>query len=222
MLQLIRSPLHLSPDQQQQALLWLIAQLAYQEGSFTLSSGRQSRYYINCKPVTLHPQGAYLVGQQMLALLPPETEAVAGMTLGADPIVSAVSLASVYQQPPNPLHNLPALIVRKQPKGHGIQAWLEGPMLDPHTRIWILEDVVTTGRSALQAAERVQAANYRVEGILALIDREEGGREVYAQAGIPFRAVFTLQQIQAYVADQNHLAAEEEQTAGFLQEIAEA
>ncbi len=195
MILLDRFPFELSAAEQRTALLDLICTLAYKEGSFTLTSGRQSDYYINCKPVLLHPQGAYLVGQQMLALLPPTTQAVAGLTLGADPIVTSVSLASVYQRPPTHLQNLPALIVRKQPKGHGTQAWLEGLTLDPQTRIWILEDVVTTGGSALQAAERVQAAGYQVEGILALVDREEAPGPPMP---LPFQSVFTITQIREH------------------------
>ncbi|MDX2271372.1 MAG: orotate phosphoribosyltransferase [Cyanobacteriota bacterium] len=196
------SPLQLSPAQQRQSLLWLISQLSYRQGSFTLTSGRQSDYYINCKPVMLHPQGGFLVGELLLALLPPETQAVAGMTLGADPLVSAVSLASVYER--GHLHNLPALIVRKQPKGHGTQAWLEGPTLEVGTLIWILEDVVTTGGSALQAAERVAEAGYRVGGILALVDRQEGGQERYQAAGLPFRCLLTIEQIRDYTQHQAH------------------
>ncbi|NJK63525.1 MAG: orotate phosphoribosyltransferase [Synechococcaceae cyanobacterium SM2_3_1] len=185
----------LSIAQQQKALLTLLCVLAYREGDYALTSGRQSSYYINCKTVTLHPQGAFLVGQCLLHQLPCETEAVAGMTLGADPILTAVSLASVYPTSPAPLRNLPALIVRKQPKGHGTQAWLEGLTLAPNTCVWILEDVVTTGGSALRAAERIQAAGYHVGGILALVDRLEGAAEACAQAGLTFRALFTIEQL---------------------------
>jgi len=174
-------------------LLYLLAQLAYREGSFTLTSGRQSSYYINCKPVTLHPQGAYLAGSLLHRLLPPETAAVAGMTLGADPLVTAVSLASLYAQPAN----LAALIVRKEPKAHGTQAWIEGPELPAESRVWILEDVVTTGGSALKVVERVRAAGYRAEGILALVDRQEGAEARFCQMGIPFRRLFTLEEVRA-------------------------
>lgn len=194
MLLLDRSPLTLSPDEAREKLLYLLTQLAYREGSFTLTSGRQSDYYINCKPVTLHPQGAYLVGSLLHGLLPPETEAVAGMTLGADPILTAVGLASLQRQPAN----LPALIVRKQAKGHGTQAWLEGPQLSPGTRIWVLEDVVTTGGSALKAVERVREAGYRAEGILTLVDRLEGAEACYQEVGIPFRRLLTIAEIRAY------------------------
>ncbi|PIK91965.1 orotate phosphoribosyltransferase [Synechococcus sp. 65AY6Li] len=187
------SPLGLSSAEAREKLLYLLAQLAYREGSFTLTSGQQSTYYINCKPVTLHPQGAYLVGSLLHRLLPPETEAVAGMTLGADPLVTAVSLASLQAEPAN----LAALIVRKEPKGHGTQAWIEGPELPAGSRVWILEDVVTTGGSALKAVERVRAAGYRAEGILALVDRLEGAEARYREMGIPFRRLFTLEEVRA-------------------------
>lgn len=196
-----QSPVDLDSVQQRQALLDLLCRLAYREGDFTLSSGRQSRYYINCKPVTLHPQGAYLVGQMMLRALPRQTEAIAGLTLGADPIVTAVSIASVLAPATSDTpHNLPALIVRKQAKGHGTQAWIEGPTLKPQTQVWILEDVVTTGGSALQAAERITDAGYQVPGILSLLDRQEGASERYAEAGIPFRAVLTVADLQAHAS----------------------
>jgi len=187
------SPLNLSPAEAREKLLYLLARLAYREGSFTLTSGRQSSYYINCKPVTLHPQGAYLAGSLLHRLLPPETAAVAGMTLGADPLVTAVSLASLYAQPAN----LAALIVRKEPKAHGTQAWIEGPELPAESRVWILEDVVTTGGSALKVVERVRAAGYRAEGILALVDRQEGAEARFCQMGIPFRRLFTLEEVRA-------------------------
>lgn len=177
-------------EKQRQGLIWLLRQLSYQRGEFVLSSGKTSSHYLNCKPVALHPQGAWLIGQLLLPLLPPETQAVAGMTLGADPLVTAVSLAGLGVG-----RLLPALIVRKQAKSHGTQAWLEGPTLPPQSLVWILEDVVTTGASALQAAERVQAAGYQVGGILTLVDREEGGSQTYAAAGIPFRRLLTLQAI---------------------------
>ncbi|MEM9568221.1 MAG: orotate phosphoribosyltransferase [Cyanobacteria bacterium P01_E01_bin.34] len=199
MLLLSRSPLELTLAEQKKALIYLLRQLAYREGDFTLSSGQKSTYYINCKPVTLHPQGAYLVGQLVLAELPENVEAVAGLTLGADPIVSAVSLASAYADrapQPETLTNLPGLIVRKKAKGHGTQAYIEGPTLPANTCIWILEDVVTTGASALQAADRIADAGYTVGGILALVDRQQGGAQLYAEAKLPFKSLLTIADIQ--------------------------
>lgn len=196
LLLLERSPLDLSEPERRQALLYLIRNLAYREGDFKLSSGGNTSYYINCKPVMLHPQGAYLLGQLMLSALPDETQAVAGLTLGADPLVSAVSLISAIAPDAVP-SNIPAVIVRKQPKGHGTAASLEGPTLPEETLFWILEDVVTTGASALKACDRVKEAGYRVGGILAIIDRQEGGADLYQHAGIEFRSLFAITDIQA-------------------------
>jgi orotate phosphoribosyltransferase len=175
-----------------QHLLDLLCQLAYREGDFTLSSGQRSRYYINGKQVTLHPMGALCTGRILLAMLSPETGAVAGLTLGADPIVTAVSVVSAYENRP-----IPALIVRKEAKGHGTQAYIEGPALSPGTPVVVLEDVVTTGASALKAVDRLREAGYKVEEVISLVDREQGGAELYHQEGLKFRAVFTIAQIQA-------------------------
>ncbi|HEY9907349.1 MAG TPA: orotate phosphoribosyltransferase [Thermosynechococcaceae cyanobacterium] len=174
-----------------QQLLDLFCQLAYREGEFLLSSGQPSSYYINGKQVTLHPQGCLAVGRVLLSLLLEGTEAVAGLTLGADPIVTAVSLVAAYEG-----RFLPALIVRKEAKGHGTRAYIEGLDLPEGTTIAVLEDVVTTGQSALKAVERLRQGGYQVNEVLALVDRQQGGAEFYAAAGLPFRAVFTIAEIQ--------------------------
>ena len=172
-------------------LLDLFCQLAYQEGDFVLSSGQRSSYYINGKQVTLHPQGALAMARLLLPLLPEDTEAVAGLTLGADPIVSAVSVVSVYENRP-----IPALIIRKEAKGHGTMAYIEGPSLPQGAKVVVLEDVVTTGQSALKAVERLQAAGYTVDRVISLIDRLQGGGALYESAGLQFEALFTIQDLQ--------------------------
>ncbi len=197
MLLLPYPPNTLTPVQQRQALIYLLQRLAYREGDFTLSSGQKSSYYINCKPVTLHPQGAYLVGVLIQAALPAHTNAVAGLTLGADPVVTAVAMASVMAS--QGAQNLAALIVRKTIKAHGTQAALEGPLLPPGSRVWVLEDVVTTGTSALQAVEQVRAADYSVEGVLTLVDRQQGGTEYFSALDLPFKAIFSIQDLQTPV-----------------------
>ncbi|MGM3305561.1 orotate phosphoribosyltransferase [Anabaena sp. WFMT] len=174
-----------------QKLLDLFCQLAYQEGDFVLSSGQQSSYYINGKQVTLHPQGALAVGRLLLQLLPEDTQAVAGLTLGADPIVSAVSVVSVYENRP-----LPALIIRKEAKGHGTMAYIEGPSLPQGAKVVVLEDVVTTGQSALKAVERLQAAGYTVNRVISLIDRLQGGAELYQSNGLQFDVLFSIRDLQ--------------------------
>ena len=174
-----------------QSLLDLICQVAYKEGDFTLTSGQKSTYYINGKQVTLHPEGGVAIGRLLLSLVPPDCQAVAGLTLGADPMVTAVSVVAAYEG-----RSLTALIVRKEAKGHGTRAYIEGPSLAEGSPILVLEDVVTTGQSALKAVERLQSGGYQVTGILALVDRQQGGAETYATAGIPFQSLFTIQDIQ--------------------------
>ncbi len=177
-----------------QTLLELLVDRAYREGDFTLSSGQKSNYYINCKLVTLDAIGALATGRTIFATLPPGTAAVAGLTLGADPIVSAVSLVSALEAQP-----IPALIVRKEAKGHGTQAYIEGPPLKEGSNVVVLEDVVTTGQSALKAVERLRGAGYVVDRIISLVDRQQGGAELYAQEGLAFDAVFTIADLQAFL-----------------------
>ncbi len=172
-------------------LLDLFCQLAYQEGDFVLSSGQSSSYYINGKQVTLHPQGALAIGRLLLSLLPTDTQAVAGLTLGADPIVTAVSVVSAYENRP-----IPALIIRKEAKGHGTKAYIEGPNLSEGTKVVVLEDVVTTGQSAMKAVERLRDAGYTVDTVISLVDRQQGGAEFYQSVGLKFQVVFTIEDIQ--------------------------
>lgn len=174
-----------------QHLLDLFCQLAYKEGDFVLSSGQSSSYYINGKQVTLHPQGALAIGRILLSELAIDTQAVAGLTLGADPIVSAVSIVSAYENRP-----IPALIIRKEAKGHGTKAYIEGPSLPDNALVVVLEDVVTTGQSALKAVERLRAAGYSVNQVMALVDRQQGGAELYESVGLKFQSVFTIEEIQ--------------------------
>ncbi|HIK04492.1 MAG TPA: orotate phosphoribosyltransferase [Trichormus sp. M33_DOE_039] len=174
-----------------QNLLDLFCELAYQEGDFVLSSGQPSSYYINGKQVTLHPQGALAIGRILLSLLASDTQAVAGLTLGADPIVTAVSVVSAYENQP-----IPALIIRKEAKGHGTKAYIEGPNLAEGAKVVVLEDVVTTGQSAMKAVERLRAAGYVVDEVISLVDRQQGGAEFYQSVGLRFEAVFTIKDIQ--------------------------
>ncbi|WP_036485692.1 orotate phosphoribosyltransferase [Myxosarcina sp. GI1] len=180
-------------DTLRQTLLDLLVKYAYVEGDFVLSSGAKSSYYINGKQVTLRAEGALVIGRLLFSLLPPDTEAVAGLTLGADPMVTAVSLISAIANRP-----LPALIIRKQAKGHGTQAYIEGCQLPEKAKVVVLEDVVTTGGSALTAVERLQEAGYQVDKIIALVDREQGGRELYQSKGIDFQAIFSIADIQQH------------------------
>ena len=180
-------------DELRQLLLDLLVKRAYKEGDFLLSSGQRSSYYINGKQVTLTAEGALTIGRLIFAMLPEDTSAVAGLTLGADPIVTSVSLVSALENRP-----LPALIVRKKAKGHGTQAYIEGPQLEPASKIIVLEDVVTTGNSAMLAVERLRAAGYKVDHIISLVDRQQGGAQFYQSQGIRFDAIFPISEIQEY------------------------
>ncbi len=173
-----------------QKLLDLFCELAYREGDFVLTSGQRSTYYINGKQVTLHPEGSVGVGRLLLEMLPQGTTAVAGLTLGADPMVTAVSVVGVYEG-----QSIAPLIIRKAAKGHGTQAYIEGLALEPGTNVVVLEDVVTTGKSALQAVERLRDAGYGVDRILALVDRQQGGAELYAKEGLNFEALFKIEEV---------------------------
>ncbi|MBE9180671.1 orotate phosphoribosyltransferase [Oculatella sp. LEGE 06141] len=174
-----------------QLLLDLFCEVAYREGDFVLSSGQSSTYYINGKQVTLHPYGGLAVGRVLRSMLPSDTAAVAGLTLGADPMVTATSVVAAMAGQP-----IAALIVRKEAKGHGTQAYIEGPTLGADSSVVVLEDVVTTGQSALKAVERLRQAGYRVNQIIALVDRQQGGAELYQQQGLQFETVFSIQDIQ--------------------------
>jgi len=175
-----------------QQLLELLVKYAYQEGDFTLSSGQKSSFYLNCKPVTLRAEGSLLVGKIIFQMLQENTQAVAGLTLGADPIVSAVSVVSAYENQP-----IPALIIRKEAKGHGTKAYIEGPSLQEGAIVTVLEDVVTTGNSAMLAVERLTNAGYKVNQVISLVDRLSGGRELYESNGLEFASIFTIDQIKA-------------------------
>ena len=166
-------------------LLELLKTYAYKEGNFTLSSGKRSKHYINCKPVTLSGRGLTLSSLMMLKEV--DTQVVAGLTLGADPLVSGVSLVSALDS-----RLVNGLIVRKEAKGHGTKAWIEGLLPPEGTKVTVLEDVVTTGDSAISAAKRLREAGYEVERVIAIIDRNEGGKEAMKLVGLDLISLYTL------------------------------
>jgi orotate phosphoribosyltransferase len=178
--------------EQRQVLLHLLAERAYRHGSFTLASGRTSNHYVNCKPVSLSGQGLALLSAQMLELVETEAAAVAGLTLGADPLVSGVAQAAALAG-----RSLDALIVRKEAKGHGTGAWLEGPLPAAGSRITVLEDVVTTGGSSLKAVHQLREAGYVVERVVTIVDRQEGGQAAMEAAGLDLRSLFLLEEVAA-------------------------
>jgi orotate phosphoribosyltransferase len=140
--------------------------------------------------VSLSGLGLALLGSQLLDLVEADAVAVAGLTLGADPLVSAVAMQAALEGRP-----LDALIVRKEAKGHGTGAWLEGPLPPAGSRISVLEDVVTTGGSALKAVTQLREAGYVVDRVAAIVDRQEGGREAMEAADLDLRSLFLLEEV---------------------------
>ena len=171
-------------------LLKLLKEYAYRKGEFKLSSGRTSEHYVNCKPVTLTGRGLTL--SSLLLLKEVETSYVGGLTLGADPLVSGVALVSALDS-----RLVNGLIVRKEAKGHGTQAYIEGLLPPEGTKITVLEDVITTGGSAIKAATRLRDAGYVVERVVAIVDRQEDKEadEFMESVNLELRSLFTLDEI---------------------------
>ena len=171
-------------------LLKLLKDNAYKKGEYKLSSGKTSEHYVNCKPVTLSGRGLTLVSLSMLMYV--DTGYVAGLTLGADPLVSGVSLVSALDS-----KMVNGLIVRKEAKGHGTQAWIEGPLPKEGTKITVLEDVITTGGSAIQAVKRLRDAGYEVKRVVSIVDRQENGEANTAMklAGLELISLYKLKDL---------------------------
>lgn len=175
-------------------LLSILAERSARRGQFTLASGRQSTLYIDARLTTMSPQGLALIGPVALAALHDagwHVSAVGGLTLGADPISFAIAYASAQTASP-----LRAFTVRKEAKTHGTGRLIEGPF-HAGDHVAVIEDVITTGGSALRAVEAVRAAGGTVAGVLALVDREEGGREALLNAGLPVVALTRASDIMA-------------------------
>ena len=170
------------------ALISLFRQKALKFGQFTLASGKQASYYLDGKQVTLDAAGARLVAEGMLDLLVAGQmpSAVGGMSIGADPITAAVVTMSAVRGTP-----LLGFMVRKEAKGHGTNQFIEGPV-KPGLSAVIVEDVVTTGGSSLKAIERVEAFGMKVVGVLAIIDRMEGGAQAFQQRGYKFSSLLCI------------------------------
>jgi orotate phosphoribosyltransferase len=174
------------------ALIALLAQRSAKRGQFTLASGKQSNFYIDARLTTMSPEGLSIIGPLALATLRNtdwRVDAVGGLTLGADPISYAISYASAASD-----HPLRAFSVRKEAKAHGTGKVLEGPFREGD-RVAVIEDVITTGGSALRAIEAVRNAKGFVAGVLALVDREEGGREAIERTGVSVITLVTANQI---------------------------
>jgi len=177
-----------------QRLKEILLTKSYRKGTFTLTSGKTSDFYIDGKQTTLSAEGAYLCGKLLFELLqkaPTPIEAVGGMTLGADPLVTAVSIASFLAEKP-----IPAFIVRKEAKGHGTGNYIEGLKNMPEGgTVALLEDVVTTGGTLLKVIDRVEAAGFKVGIIATVVERQEGGVEALAEKGYKLESIFTREEL---------------------------
>jgi orotate phosphoribosyltransferase len=180
----------MSLDTDRTRLLELLRALSFERRKVILASGRESDFYVDCKRTTLTAEGHVLVGRLLfdeVRKIRPLVRGVGGLTLGADPIASAIALTSFLEASP-----VDSFIVRKEPKGHGTGQWIEGRKTIPDgSRVVVIEDVVTTGGSALKAIERCRAEKLEPVACVALVDRLEGGREAIEAQGVPLRALFT-------------------------------
>lgn len=160
-------------------------------GEFVLTSGLKSNYYLDCKLTTLDPEGAFLTGHcvlQTLESMSVQADAVGGLSMGADPVVSATVVVSHIEHKP-----IPGFLVRKEPKKHGRQKRIEG-IGGPVRRVVIVDEVCTTGKSTVEAIEAAEAEGYEVVAVISLVDREEGGSEKIS-AKYNYRAIFTAREL---------------------------
>lgn len=180
---------------EKEALKRIILEKSYREGTFKLTSGRTSDFYIDCKQTTLSAQGAYLCGRLFFEIIR-RTEGVCaagGMTLGADPLVTAVSIVSYLEKRP-----IPAFIIRKEPKGHGTGSWIEGKANIPEGGlVALVEDVVTTGGTLVKAIDRTRQEGFEVGTVLTVVDRQEGGSEALKELGFDLHAIFTRAELKS-------------------------
>ncbi|HEX9166196.1 MAG TPA: orotate phosphoribosyltransferase [Gemmatimonadales bacterium] len=172
----------------QDALIRLLLERSVKRGDFVLASGRRSSYYVDARLTTMSAEGLDLIGRLGLAAVRQagwSPSAIGGLTMGADPVAYAVAVASLREPPV-----VQAFTVRKEAKGHGTRRRIEGNFV-PGAAVVVAEDVITSGGSALQAIRAVEEEGGAVLGVLAVVDREEGGRAAIEQAGYPVVALAT-------------------------------
>ena len=172
------------------SLLKLLKELAYKKGNFKLSSGKETEHYINCKPVTLSCEGNALLSHLMIELIEKEAVAVGGLTLGADPLVCGIAQKAYYKCN----RHIDALIIRKNPKGYGTKEVIEGHKPPKGSVVTVLEDVTTTGGSAMEAVNVLRDAGYTVNRVVAIVDRMDD-HKVWEDNNIEFISLFTLSDV---------------------------
>ena len=179
------------PVEERDKFLKAVKEKAYRKGNFKLSSGRESNHYVNLKPVTLTGESLLFISWCLLECIEESSKAVAGLTLGADPLVSGVTMAAAIDD-----RKVDGLIVRKEPKGHGTAAWIEGPLPEKGSRVTVLEDVVTTGGSSIKAVEKLRDAGYIVERVVAIVNRQEGTEadDAFTGVGVELISLFLLEE----------------------------
>ena len=176
-------------ENHRKTLRMLLKERAYKKGQFTLSSGKESEHYINCKPVTLCCEGNALLSHLMIEYVNDDAKAVGGLTLGADPLVCGIAQKAYYSG-----KHIDALIVRKNPKGYGTKEVIEGPKPPEGSIVTVLEDVTTTGSSAIKAVNVLRNSGYIVNRVIAIVDRQDD-HLVWKNNKIEFISLFKLEDL---------------------------
>lgn len=178
----------MEPSAAKAKLFDILKTQAFSRGKFILSSGKESSFYLDARLVTLSPAGAFLTATVLLDMVKGDAiDAIGGPTLGADPMVGAV--ASLSHQAGRPVNTF---IIRKQPKAHGKQQQVEGPLLKEGGSVVVIDDVATTGKAFVESIEVLQKMNIRVARAICIIDRNEGAREAVAKYNVPLQSIFTI------------------------------
>ncbi|EKE10994.1 MAG: Orotate phosphoribosyltransferase [uncultured bacterium] len=174
----------------------LLLKHSYKKGTFTLTSGKQSDFYIDCRCTALIPRGGFCIGTCFLYLIAkncPDVQAIAGMTMGADPLITATSMVALMRG-----FDLPQIIIRKEAKGHGTGKYLEEAATVPrNAQLVLVDDVLTTGGTLLKSTERINAQGHTVKHIIMIVDREEGAREMLISKGFIVHSIFTRTELLA-------------------------
>ena len=168
----------------------LLKERAYRKGQFTLSSGKESEHYVNCKPVTLSCEGNALLAHLLIKLIEKDAVAVGGLTLGADPLVCGIAQKAYYKCN----RHIDALIIRKNPKGYGTREVIEGPKPPKGSVVTVLEDVTTTGSSAMTAVRVLREAGYTVNRVIAIVDRMDN-HDTWAKNNLEYHSLFLLDEV---------------------------